>query len=336
MSRTGIIRWCLPPATLTLFVVSVPASAATSVNAVLQIVELPFFILTACACFFISWALFRGPVTLPSKLLAKVMLLLAVGFAIMGAAHFTFLYQSNFSTNLLDSTFINLGDAVLWQAALLVSWLIISIGIMLVLGCVIRQQLQLQDSALSREDLAVEVDSNTDPLTNIWNRRFLFRDGEALVDQLRRERASVCLLSIDLDHFKSINDMHGRATGDMTLKHFCEVVKANIRTNDRFARNGGEEFVLLMPRVSQEEAYRIANRILISVERQSISVEGKPIHLTVSMGMVYRKKVDMTIEALLIAADKALDEAKKSGRNRLNTVNITADLENVVEFHNAD
>ena len=141
---------------------------------------------------------------------------------------------------------------------------------------------------------------------------------------------------MDLDHFKAVNDEHGRAAGDMAIQQFCEVVKSNIRGSDRFTRNGGEEFVLLMPRVTQEEAYRIANRILISVERQTISYEGKPINLTVSMGMVYREQVDMTIEALLIAADKALYEAKESGRNRLSTVNISADLENVVAFHSAD
>lgn len=337
MFSAGTNRWYFLSVLLTLLAVSAPANAtADSLEVALQVAELPFLLLTVCACLLTFWALFRWPVALPSKLLAKAMLLLAVGFALMAAAQLKVLYQQNFSPNLFETPSNEQGGDILWVLASLFSWVFIAVGLILILGFVIRQQTQNNVSTLSKRNHDAEKDSNIDPLTHIWNRRFLFRDGEALVEQLRSDGASVCLLSMDLDHFKSINDKHGRAAGDMALKHFCEVVKSNIRGSDRFARNGGEEFVLLMPSVTQDEAYRIANRILISVERQPISFEGAPIHFTVSMGMVYREQVDMTIEELLVAADKALYEAKEGGRNRLSTNNISADLENVVAFNNAD
>lgn len=306
------------------------------IDLALQIAELPFLLLTVCACLFTSWALYRWKVKLPSKLLARAMLLLSAGFIIMGAGHLKMQYQRSFSTNLFHSFFGEQVGDMLWLIALLFTWVLMAAGLGMILRFIIREQSHKHISALRMRNESLEKDANIDPLTNIWNRRFLFRDGEALINELREQGASVCLLSMDLDHFKEINDNHGHAAGDMALKHFCELVKSNIRGSDRFARNGGEEFVLLMPRVNQDEAYRIANRILISVERQSISFEGTPIHFTVSMGMVYREQVDMTIEELLVAADKALYEAKEGGRNRLNTNNISADLENVVAFNNAD
>lgn len=324
-------------ALLSLLAVTKPAYAADmNIDLALQIAELPFLMLTICACLFTSWALFRWPVTLPAKLLAKAMLFLAAGFVIMGASHLKMQYQRAFSTNIFHSFFgEEMGD-ILWLIASLSTWVLIIIGLMLIVRFIVRQQSQLTTSALRIKNENLEKDANVDPLTNIWNRRFLFRDGESLMDSLRGEGSSVCLLSMALDHFKAINDTHGHAAGDMTLKKFCEIVQTNIRSNDLFARNGGEKFVLLMPRVNQEEAYRIANRILISVERQSVSYEGKPVRFTVSMGMVYRDRVDMSIEELLIAADKALYEAKQSGCNKLSTASIGQDLENVVAFRNVE
>jgi diguanylate cyclase (GGDEF)-like protein len=314
-----------------LMVKPVYASEHVDFELVLQLAELPFLLMTICACVFAAWALFRRQVALPAKQLGKTMILMALGFVVMGVGHLKMSYERAYSTNIFHTIFGEKVGDLLWLSALILTWLLMATSMILIVRFILKQHIHRDTQALRVQNKNLEKDANVDPLTNIWNRRFLFRDGENLINSLRENGESLCLLSMDLDHFKGINDLYGHAAGDAALKNFCEVVQANIRTDDVFARNGGEEFVLLLPRVSDELAHQIANRILESVEAQATVFQGEAIGFTVSMGFIHRDSVDMTMEELLIAADKALYEAKEEGRNRINT----ADVDNMIGLKRA-
>jgi diguanylate cyclase (GGDEF)-like protein len=288
----------------------------------LQLAELPFLFLTICACVFTAWALFRQDINVPAKLLGKAMIFMALGFVVMGVGHLKMSYQRAYSTNLFHTIFGEQVGDILWLSALIITWLLMATGIIMIVRFILKLQVYRDTQALRVQNKNLIKDANIDPLTNIWNRRFLYSDGENMINSLREKRESLSLLSMDLDHFKGINDIYGHAAGDAALKSFCKVVQANIRSDDVFARNGGEEFVLLLPKVSDEFAHQVANRILENVEQQTTVFQDKAIEFTVSIGFIHRDRVDMSMEELLIAADKALYEAKEAGRNRINRASV--------------
>lgn len=288
----------------------------------LQLAELPFLFLTICACAFTAWALFRQDINVPAKLLGKAMIFMALGFVVMGVGHLKMSYQRAYSTNLFHTIFGEQVGDLLWLSALIITWLLMATGMIMIVRFILKLQVYRDTQALRVQNKSLIKDANIDPLTNIWNRRFLYSDGENLIKSLREKSESLSLLSLDLDHFKGINDTYGHAAGDAALKSFCKVVQANIRSDDVFARNGGEEFVLLLPRVSDEFAHQVANRILKNVEQQTTVFQNKAIEFTVSIGFIHRDRVDMSMEELLIAADKALYEAKEEGRNRINRASV--------------
>lgn len=297
----------------------------------LQLAELPFLFMTICACIFTAWALFRREINVPAKQLGKAMIFMALGFVVMGVGHLKMSYQRAYSTNLFHVIFGEKVGDLLWLSALIITWLLMAMGMILIVRFILKQQVYRDTQALMVQNKSLKKDANIDPLTNIWNRRFLYNDGEQLINSLREKGESLSLFSMDLDHFKNINDLHGHAAGDAALKNFCKVVQANIRTGDIFARSGGEEFVLLLPRVSDEFSHQVANRILENVEHQTTIFQNKSIDFTVSMGFIHRDKVDMTMDELLIEADKALYKAKEEGRNRINR----AEVANVIPINSA-
>lgn len=320
--------WYKLPLLVLLFLLTIivikPVYAAQEIDfeLALQLAELPFLFLTICACAFTAWALFRQDINVPAKLLGKAMIFMALGFVVMGVGHLKMSYQRAYSTNLFHTIFGEQVGDFLWLLALILTWLLMATGMIMIVRFILKLQVYRDTQALRMQNKNLIKDANIDPLTNIWNRRFLYSDGEDLIDSLRDKGESLSLLSMDLDHFKGINDLYGHAAGDAALKSFCKIVQANIRSDDVFARNGGEEFVLLLPRVSDEFAHQVANRILENVEQQTTVFQDKAIEFTVSIGFIHRDKVDMSMEELLIAADKALYEAKGAGRNRINRASV--------------
>lgn len=157
----------------------------------------------------------------------------------------------------------------------------------------------------------------TDPLTGLFNRRYL---EEKLSHELIRAKAYNRELSIvmaDIDHFKRINDTYGHKVGDEVLKALALILKANIRGEDVVARYGGEEFVILLPNVSKYDAYRIAERIRVEVEETSFEEIGVPERITVSFGISCFPTDGEEVIDLLKKADQALYQAKSLGRNRV-------------------
>ena len=156
-----------------------------------------------------------------------------------------------------------------------------------------------------------------DELTGAYNRRYLM---EALVrEQSRAERLgtpfAVCL--IDIDHFKSINDSFGHATGDDVLKEFCRLVPPELRAVDVYGRFGGEEFLIILPGTETPGAQACAERVRAKTE--STAFQGVPRVVTVTVGVATSVGKE-PVNALLARADKALYQGKNAGRNRVVTI----------------
>jgi diguanylate cyclase (GGDEF)-like protein len=156
-----------------------------------------------------------------------------------------------------------------------------------------------------------------DPLTALYNRRAFF---EALAQSIaRRERQldNLCLLMLDLDHFKKLNDTHGHPAGDLALKKTAEVLRRELRKGDVPARYGGEEFVIMLPGATETVAKRVAERLRSSLAETAMEFGGSTLHVTASLGLAVWPDNGRQAEELLAAADRALYAAKAAGRNRV-------------------
>lgn len=154
-----------------------------------------------------------------------------------------------------------------------------------------------------------------DSLTGTLTRRALIDACEQELERFRRKGRAMSLLMVDLDHFKTINDTYGHLAGDCVLTDFCARVSTLLRRPDRFGRFGGEEFVVLLPETSPEEARIVAKRVRAELE----SPKEQPC-CTVSIGIATSRADDATIDAVLARADAAMYRAKAAGRNRVEAV----------------
>jgi diguanylate cyclase (GGDEF)-like protein len=156
-----------------------------------------------------------------------------------------------------------------------------------------------------------------DPLTCIANRRYFFERANQEFTRAQRSHTSLCIASIDIDHFKRFNDSYGHAVGDEMLKSLCRVSESVLRETDLLARIGGEEFAILMPDTTQEGAIHLAERVRQVVSKNKIRVNEQGISCTVSIGIAKLNPTDNGIEDCLHRADKAMYRAKEKGRNRV-------------------
>lgn len=174
-----------------------------------------------------------------------------------------------------------------------------------------RRELMRLNESLARQ-------ARTDALTGCANRRSLM---ERLEQELQRGKRYVLLLSmlsLDLDHFKRVNDLHGHPVGDQLLRHFVSIVEKNLRSTDLLGRMGGEEFNILLPETGLQEAALIAERIRGEVENSPLTVEQKTVFVTVSIGVAqWQADANETADGFLLQCDKLLYAAKESGRNQV-------------------
>ncbi|WP_260325962.1 GGDEF domain-containing protein, partial [Enterobacter cloacae] len=157
-----------------------------------------------------------------------------------------------------------------------------------------------------------------DPLTRLYNRSYFY---DALNQALSTSKASrpVSVIVSDLDRFKRINDCYGHLQGDKVLQFVANLLMDSVRPQDIAARIGGEEFVLMLTNTSSEAAYRVAERIRLNLSSfDKTSSEGQlPEPITISMGVFTATSVETTAEECVGNADKAMYEAKETGRNRV-------------------
>jgi diguanylate cyclase (GGDEF)-like protein len=155
----------------------------------------------------------------------------------------------------------------------------------------------------------------TDELTGLNNRRQVMARLEEEFQRAHRLGESICLISIDIDHFKKINDSFGHPFGDLVLKHVAERMLNSVRPYDIVGRVGGEEFLIIAPASSSDEAVSLAGRIITAIRQESMS-EGKiRVTVTASAGVAVINCDDADIDDLLKRADHALYQAKSKGRN---------------------
>ena len=167
-------------------------------------------------------------------------------------------------------------------------------------------------------DEQVREKSIRDGLTNLFNRRYFQEEGLSHeVSRSQRDGAPLGLLFIDVDHFKRINDRYGHPAGDQVLRELARRIRFSLRDVDGLYRYGGEEFVALLPGCSADEAAKAAERVRLAVEALRPGEGGLPESMTVSLGVAGFPRPFPTAERLVKAADEAVYEAKRLGRNRV-------------------
>lgn len=184
--------------------------------------------------------------------------------------------------------------------------------------------------AMSKERLELKqrTKAQTDPLTGALNRRAFMTRGARVALRHQIEKAPLCLLFLDLDHFKSLNDRFGHSGGDDVLMNFVGVVHDNIRPSDFLFRIGGEEFCCLLPYTDADHAHQVAERIRHKFEVATVEVAGKPVKTTVSIGIASTEFFGYDIDTLVRQADMAVYAAKRQGRNRV-VVATAADVADI-------
>ena len=157
-----------------------------------------------------------------------------------------------------------------------------------------------------------------DPLTGLFNRRYLTELLELELRRAQRSNSSVGVVMLDLDHFKRVNDTFGHLAGDTVLREVAELLKSKCRSGDIVSRFGGEEFMLILPSASLEYATRRADALRDAIGHLTLLFESRPLGpITVSLGVAVFPDHGLTSEALIQTADSALYRAKQGGRDRV-------------------
>lgn len=174
------------------------------------------------------------------------------------------------------------------------------------------------DALRARLDHSLEL-AITDPLTGLYNRRFVMAQLQPLVQRAQCGGDPVSVMTIDIDHFKRCNDTFGHDVGDRVLQEFAVRLGSNVRPSDFACRLGGEEFIVIMPRTTGDIACLAAERLRRSICAAPFNAPGLPhaLDITVSIGVACADGEEDSAEALLKRADEGLYEAKRSGRNRV-------------------
>ena len=169
-----------------------------------------------------------------------------------------------------------------------------------------------------RESLRDSVNlAFTDPLTGVFNRRYMSAHLERKIMGIAMEGKPVSVIMFDIDYFKDINDTHGHAVGDQVLREIAKRVTDNLRNFDLVARYGGEEFVVIMPDTTSEIAARVAERLRACIAKESFAgnLLDRPVPTTISVGVATTFDSNETAEEVVKRADVALYAAKDAGRN---------------------
>ncbi len=156
-----------------------------------------------------------------------------------------------------------------------------------------------------------------DELTGLNNRREFFRLGEILFSQARRAEQPLAVLMFDMDRFKEINDAHGHAAGDETLRSVSERIKPLLRESDVAARIGGEEFAIILPNTLAKEAFQLCRRLREALSQLAVRIGDELLVVTASFGVAVSEQGEGDIDQLLRSADDAMYQAKRNGRDRV-------------------
>jgi len=173
------------------------------------------------------------------------------------------------------------------------------------------------ESELLKKTESLGWDATHDPLTNVFNRRWLEHKIEGLMEESNSESPEHSLMCIDLDGFKIINDNYGHKAGDIFLSQFCREAEHTIRHNDTFCRMGGDEFSILLENCDEQNALKIANELLHRIRKFHVDFEDNALQVTCSIGICQFSANDIVFEDLIRRADELCYEAKRKGKDRV-------------------
>jgi diguanylate cyclase (GGDEF)-like protein len=185
---------------------------------------------------------------------------------------------------------------------------------------VIQLNLQLghREKELREANARLEMLSNTDQITQIYNRHYFFQVAQHFWEEARRYKLPLTVMMLDLDDFKVINDKNGHLFGDHVLQQAAARLKGNIRKSDILARYGGEEFVLLAPNTDLPTGLVLAERLRLAVESEPYCKGNASATQTISVGISSTELGDFqNFESLLDSSDQALYAAKSAGKNQV-------------------
>ncbi|WP_448382703.1 diguanylate cyclase [Desulfosoma sp.] len=193
-----------------------------------------------------------------------------------------------------------------------------------------RRILQLEATLKKRTEEVARL-SVTDPLTQLYNRRYFNEQLPKLLQAGRRHQRPVSLIMTDIDHFKKINDTYGHQTGDHVLQAFAAQIQGSLRAGlDWAARFGGEEFIVVLPETDVERAGIVAERLRLLVAQTAVPSAKGPVRITASFGVsgtASGAEWEISMEVLVAAADAALYRAKENGRNRTEIENLSLSVQ---------
>jgi diguanylate cyclase (GGDEF)-like protein/PAS domain S-box-containing protein len=173
---------------------------------------------------------------------------------------------------------------------------------------------QMEEIRQLQSDLREQV--IRDPLTGLHNRRYLDETLDRELARAKREAYQVAFVMIDVDCFKEINDDHGHDAGDVVLKNLARQLTRQTRASDLVCRLGGDEFVLVLPKVNASDALKLAEQYRASFQESVAVLGGQEIRATLSLGVALFPDHGATSRGVIAAADRALYDSKKNGRNR--------------------
>ena len=179
-------------------------------------------------------------------------------------------------------------------------------------------------ASLRQQNQALELLVTTDTLTQLYNYRY-FRDLLSReMENTRRTGRTTCIIMIDLDHFKSVNDERGHEAGNQALILAANVFRQAIRSSDVVCRYGGEEFVVVLPQTTLHIAINVAERMRDYLQQSTVQHEGESFQLTASLGVAsYGGETPVSLESFVDSADQYLYQAKQQGRNRVCHVDLS-------------
>jgi diguanylate cyclase (GGDEF)-like protein len=176
---------------------------------------------------------------------------------------------------------------------------------------------------LTRLHQRVETQAITDPLTGLWNRRYMAQFLEREVDRALRFGHEVSLIIVDVDDFKGINDRHGHLQGDVVLESVADIIRETTRSIDVSARYGGDELALILFETGREGAKALGERLAQRMRETDVPLrEGGSMQVTLSLGVATLPDSAGDLESLVDAADRALLRAKRAGKNKLRTAPV--------------
>lgn len=186
----------------------------------------------------------------------------------------------------------------------------------MIISCPIIYALARMSEQLNLSQQELQRLADTDPLTQLPNRRVFFAAAETALKQAVRRGETLSLLVIDADHFKELNDSYGHSAGDKALATIADILRASFRPNDLISRVGGEEFAVLLMDIEIDKALVLAQRVVDKVAGSPLSEANAIIEYSVSCGIADTRS-GYELQGLFKAADDAMYAAKQQGRNRV-------------------